>query len=390
MGDEIMLDSIKKNIVQSRNQKELEIILAKEDFIQVNNKFPKKNNRVIFYLRRMLPHSGGYTSILRLGTELEKNGFKVFYAILSSQQNQKDAIKCATINLKKYKGKIIKADDISSDYDDIIIATYWKTVYQIKSYKGYKMYFVQDFEPYFTVFGEEYLLTLKTYELGFHIVSLGGWNESMIKKNAHINGKLDIIDFPFEPTEYVLKKRNYQHYKNKKNFTIAAFIKNDQKRIPNIIQNILTNLENEFKKNGYILKIKYFGINKKLKLKNGENLGILSKEELANLYENTDFGICGSMTNVSLVPYEMLAKGLPLIEFKEGTFQFFFPDNTAIITNFSYVDLYNKLIDVINNPSILELYQKNALDFLKNLSWEKTGKQFVNILKGCKNGRGQS
>ncbi|MFQ6793629.1 MAG: hypothetical protein ACLRT4_12710 [Thomasclavelia sp.] len=127
-----------------------------------------------------------------------------------------------------------------------------------------------------------------------------------------------------------------------------------------------------------------------MKLKNGENLGILSKEELANLYENTDFGICGSMTNVSLVPYEMLAKGLPLIEFKEGTFQFFFPDNTAIITNFSYVDLYNKLIDVINNPSILELYQKNALDFLKNLSWEKTGKQFVNILKGCKNGRGQS
>lgn len=379
-----MLNNIKRTIIQSKNQKELETILANEDFIPVNNNFPKKINHVIFYLRRVLPHSGGYTSILRLGTELEKNGFNVYYAILSSKQNQEDAMKCAAINLKNYQGKIIKADSISSNENDIIIATYWKTVFQIKSLKGYKMYFVQDFEPYFTVFGEEYLLTLKTYELGFHMISLGGWNKSMIEKNAYINGKLDIIDFPFEPSEYVLKKRDYQQYKNKKNFTIAAFIKTDQKRIPNVIQSMLVNLEKEFLKNGYVLKVKYFGVDKKMKLKNGENLGMLNKEDLANLYEEADFGICGSMTNVSLVPYEMLAKGLPLIEFEEGTYQFFFPDKTAIITNFSYVNLYSKLIHAINNPDILELYQKNALEFLKNLSWEKTGKQFVKILEGCK------
>lgn len=382
-----MLNNIKRTIIQSKNQKELEMILANEDFMPVNNNFPKKINRVIFYLRRMLPHSGGYTSILRLGTELEKNGFNVYYAILSSRQNQEDAMKCAAINLKNYQGKIIKADSISSNENDIIIATYWKTVFQIKSLKGYKMYFVQDFEPYFTVFGEEYLLTLKTYELGFHMISLGGWNKSMIEKNAYINGRLDIIDFPFEPSEYVLKKRDYQQYKNKKNFTIAAFIKTDQKRIPNVIQSMLVNLEKEFLKNGYTLKVKYFGVDKKMKLKNGENLGMLNKEELANLYEEADFGICGSMTNVSLVPYEMLAKGLPLIEFEEGTYQFFFPDKTAIITNFSYVNLYSKLIHAINNPDILELYQKNALEFLKNLSWEKTGKQFVKILEGCKDDR---
>lgn len=382
-----MLNSIKRTIVQNRNKKELEMILAKEDFVPINSNFPKKINRIIFYLRRMLPHSGGYTSILRLGTELEKDGFTVYYAILSNHQNKDDAIKCAKINLKNYQGKIVKADDITSNSNDIIIATYWKTVFQMKSYKGYKMYFVQDFEPYFTVFGEEYLLTLKTYELGFHMISLGDWNKYMIEKNVLINGKLDTIDFPFEPSEYTLKRRNYQSYKDKKNFMIAAFIKTDQKRIPNVIQNMLVNLEKEFLKNGYELKVKYFGIDKKTKLKNGENLGMLNKEELANLYEEADFGICGSMTNVSLVPYEMLAKGLPLIEFEEGTYKFFFPNETAIITNFSYVNLYNKLIHVINNPDILELYQKNTLKFLKNLSWEKTGKQFVRILEGCKDDR---
>ena len=81
-----MLNNIKRTIIQSKNQKELEMILANEDFMPVNNNFPKKINRVIFYLRRMLPHSGGYTSILRLGTELEKNGFNVYYAILQFEE----------------------------------------------------------------------------------------------------------------------------------------------------------------------------------------------------------------------------------------------------------------------------------------------------------------
>ena len=111
----------------------------------------------------------------------------------------------------------------------------------------------------------------------------------------------------------MFKNRDYNLYSKKKNFVLAAFIKPDQKRIPNVIQSMLTNLEKEFKKNGYELSIKYFGTNKKMKLKNGENLGMLNKEELANLYEDADFGICGSRTNVSLLysthlvkPYENL------------------------------------------------------------------------------------
>lgn len=382
-----MLNNVKRKAIQKKDRKEIETILDNEDFMPVENILPNEINRVIFYLRRVLPHSGGYTSILRLGTELSKNGYDVYYAILSTKQSVIDAKKCVSINLNSYQGTIIKSENIESTKNDIIIATYWKTVYQIKHFEGYKMYFVQDFEPYFTMFGEEYLLTLKTYELGFHMVSLGEWNKVMINKNTKTKGKLDFIDFPFEPSEYVFKNRDYNLYSKKKNFVLAAFIKPDQKRIPNVIQNMLTNLEKEFKKNGYELSIKYFGTNKKMKLKNGENLGMLNKEELANLYEDADFGICGSMTNVSLVPYEMLAKGLPLIEFEEGTYQFFFPNETAIITNFSYMNLYNKLVEAINNPDILEQYQKNSIVFLKNLSWKKTGKQFVNIMEGYKDDR---
>lgn len=383
-----MLNSIKKKIIQNKDKKEIETILCNEDFMPVNNVFPNKINRVIFYLRRILPHSGGYTSILRLGTEIEKNGYDVYYAILSNKQSLAEAKKNASTNLNVYRGTVIKASSIESTTEDIIVATFWKTVYQIKNLKGYKMYFVQDFEPYFTVFGEEYLLALKTYELGFHMISLGSWNKYMIEKNVRIKGILDTIEFPFEPSEYTLSKRDYTDYSYKKEFIIAAFIKEDNKRIPNVIQNLLGNLEKEFDKNRYKLNIKYFGVDKHSKLKNGENLGLLNKEQLSDLYEIADFGICGSMTNVSLVPYEMLAKGLPLIEFEEGTYSFFFPSHTAIITNFCYKYLFTQLMEAIKSPNVLEQYHENALAFLKNLSWKKTGKQFVKVVEGCKNERG--
>ena len=71
------------------------------------------------------------------------------------------------------------------------------------------------------------------------------------------------------------------------------------------------------------------------------------KSELLNLYNTSDFGLVASLTNISLVPYEMLATGLPIIEFKEGTFEYFFPENTAIITSFDYNDFYKKVKESI-------------------------------------------
>lgn len=38
-----------------------------------------------------------------------------------------------------------------------------------------------------------------------------------------------------------------------------------------------------------------------------------------------------SYTNISLVPYEMMATGLPLVELKEGTFTEFMPERSAVL-----------------------------------------------------------
>ena len=85
----------------------------------------------------------------------------------------------------------------------------------------------------------------------------------------------------------------------------------------------------------------------------------------------------------------MLATGLPVIEFKEGTFEYFFPENTAIITSFDYNEFYKQVKEVINNPKRLKDMNQNSIKFLKKLSWEKTTDEFVKILEGINERRGE-
>ena len=57
----------------------------------------------------------------------------------------------------------------------------WDSSYIVKKLPGYKMYFVQDYEPYFYPYGEKYILAKKSYELGLHMVTLGPWINKKIK-----------------------------------------------------------------------------------------------------------------------------------------------------------------------------------------------------------------
>lgn len=351
------------------------------DFKEVKNTSIKEVNRIIIVIPGMVKYSGGHTSILRLGTQLA-NEYEVIYASYITEDIV-DMKEAAVFNLENYKGEILNLTDIITTENDILIATFWESVYFIKNLKGYKMYFVQDYEPYFYEYGEDYILAENTYKLGLHVVSLGKWNVEKIKKlTDYKNTILDYIDFPYEKKEYVKISRDYNTYKEIKKIKLCVYVKAALKRAPYLIDTMLGHLKLKLKnEKGINLEITYFGNESYLKLENGQSLGKLDKKSLMELYHNSDFGMCASLTNISLVPYEMLATGLPLIEFEEGSFKDFFPEETAIITDFNYETLYRKLLMVLSDPEILE--QKNSIAFkiMKELSWDNSGKQFINIIK---------
>lgn len=354
--------------------------LSKYTTTVVKNVPPKQVKKITFVIERMSKFGGGQTSILRLGTKLTELGYEVSYVVYKNQSIA-EMQDCASSNLKGYKGTMHTNKELKTLKQDVVIASSWDTVSFAKKMNGYTMYFLQDFEPYFFPFGELFLLALKTYEQGLHMVSLGSWNKEMVEKNCKVISPLDTVDFPYERSEYPEVVRDYQGYSSKKEFLVAVYLKYYGKRLPCIIQYMLKQVKEEFLKDGITLNIKYYGEDKSFSTIAGENLGMLSKKQLFELYKKADFGMVASMSNVSLVPYEMLATGLPLIEFEDGTFPYFFPENSAILTSISYKDLYHKMKEAILNPSILEEMHMNSKKHLETLSWDKTAKQFSDILE---------
>ena len=355
-------------------------ILKMESFEPITNNVPAKIKNIAIVVPTLKKYAGGHTSILRLGTCLAENNYNVTYVSFHNQ-DIRQMRHVALDNLPGVKGNFKKYWDAINERYDVCIATSWESVYWSKQLDGYKMYFVQDFEPYFFKLSERYLLAKKTYELGFHIVSLGGWNVKKIQEHCLIKGKISYIDFPYEPSEYKSIPRNFGAYAEKKVVNIAVYSKEEGKRIPNLLQGILKKASTELEQDGINLKIKFFGFKKNHKLIIGENCGKLNKRELVQLYEKSDFGMVASMSNISLVPYEMIAVGLPVIEFVEGSYADFLPEDSAILIDYNYKTLVVAIKNALKHPEQIEKMTQKASIAIASLSWKRTGKEFVEILR---------
>ena len=367
------LDKHERGIISS--------VLTSKDFGQVIVNSKVENiNRIGIILLSIEKFEGGETSVLRLGTGLANLGYDVSYVIYG-KQSIAELEENAKHNLSTYKGKIIKAKEVSYNSFDVVVATSWVSVYKATGFNAYKMYFVQDYEPYFFKLNERYLLAKLTYEIGLHIVSLGKWNLKQIKRECQTTSELDYIDFPYEKSEYSRIERNYKDYSRKKSFRLAVYIKEDGKRIPNIVQYILKNASDELKSKGFDLDICFFGLNKRYRTIVGKNLGKLNKEELAELYKKSDFGMVASMSNISLVPYEMLSTGLPIFEFRDGSFLDFFNEKCAILLDYNSKTFVNRFLEVVSNPEKISFMINESSQIMNNLSWENSCRQFANIME---------
>lgn len=217
------------------------------------------------------------------------------------------------------------------------------------------------------------------------MVSLGEWNKAQIIRDCGQQGKtIDVVSFPYDSEGYELFPRDYNSYSDKKKITLAVYLKYYGKRLPNLIPYMLENTSNILKQQGIELEVLYFGEAKTFSPKGGRNLGQLSRDELKELYKKADFGMVASMSNISLVPYEMHAAGLPVIEFADGSYPFFFDTDTAILTRIGEKDIAELLLSAIKNPEKLKEMQEKANDKLKGLGWERTGREFLEILRSVK------
>ncbi|MCO6542834.1 MAG: glycosyltransferase [Lactobacillus sp.] len=325
-------------------------------------------------------YNGGQTTMLHLGTLLAHSGYDVYYQSYVPQ-SQASLQNNAEFNYPNYQGTCLATDQLSQHQSDIWIATLWESAYIIKNLPGYKLYFIQDYEPYFYPFGDRSQLAQKTYELGLHMISLGPWCQKMIQANCQINSPLEQINFPVDLDRYPYSQREFNSYSHKKCFTLAVYTKfNSPRRAPINLELLLNNCTKILNNKGYQLEINYFGTDKSKTFINGHNLGKLTQPQMVSLYQQSDFGIAPSMTNFSLVPFEMMSTGLPFIDFQEGTGKYFIPNKCCFYTHFDENELADLLIKLSKNTNSLQQATNNARQHLYSITWEHTLRDILNIL----------
>jgi glycosyltransferase involved in cell wall biosynthesis len=207
---------------------------------------------------------------------------------------------------------VLGTDAISSC--DILCATSWRTAYAVQENRrkaAQLFYFVQDIESLFFPMGDDYLRAENTYRLGFSHITYGPWCKKILRERC--KAKAESIPFSLDKTIYY--PRAVDKGKTKR---VLFFSRPEMTR-----RCFWLGLEAlaTFHRRNPEVHITLFGSEE---IKNHhipfphENRGVLGKEELARLYSSADVGIAFSTTNPSLVPFEMMACGCPVVDLDYG------------------------------------------------------------------------
>ncbi len=104
-----------------------------------------------------------------------------------------------------------------------------------------------------------------------------------------------------------------------------------------------------------------------------EQLGVEAPDRLRRLYNEATVGLSLSLTNSSLIPGEMLACGLPVVELSGRACESIFGADGSVITlaRDDPADIARKLSDLLDDPERRERLSAAGEDFVRDRTWER-------------------
>ncbi|MGH7842549.1 MAG: rhamnan synthesis F family protein [Candidatus Binataceae bacterium] len=263
-------------------------------------------------------------------------------------------------------------DDTRQITGDVIIATDCWTVYPAISTANFKerFYFIQDYEPSFHPAGENYLVAEQTYRMGLCGLCAGDWLTQKMQRFGMWVRKWDLaVDRDF----YFLESNGERDYSSAQEIRVAFYAR---AYTPRRAKRLGVAAFEKLQRRGFRFRVMMFGEDpaNDTYTFNCEERGILTPENLAELYRECHIGVVFSTTNYSLVPLEMMACELPAVEidtectraiFKDGEVSFATPDPGNIAD----------AIEALTRNADLRVSQtEKARKFVSDLNWENSAR----------------
>lgn len=315
---------------------------------------------------------GGHQNIFRFIGYLDKMGHKNNIYLYSTTDDM--TIAQAKDNVASYSSAknltFKRLDDTVADAD-VIFATGWETAYPVFNTKtdAQKMYFVQDFEPYFYPMGTNYVLAENTYKFGFHGITAGGWLSSKLSKDYGM--VCDHYDFG-------ANKDLYKHTNNKKRKEIFFYARPVTERRGFDLGIMALEIFHKAMPD-YTINLAGWDVSEWNVPFPYINHTALKLDELPALYNGSAAALVISLTNMSLLPLELLACGtIPVVN--DAPNNRLVSDNPFIAyTESSPQALADALIETVKRTD-LPSYAKKASASVAADGWDVAGERFLSVL----------
>ncbi|MNJ13173.1 D-inositol-3-phosphate glycosyltransferase [compost metagenome] len=309
--------------------------------------------------------SGGHLNIFRFMRHLGQQGFTNRVIIVEDDGEQSvDRMKSTILDWFGVENVEVCYINAPVPSAAVSIATSWQTAYAVNniSAKTHKCYFVQDYEPWFYPAGTEYALAEQTYRFGFHGFTAGSWLSSLL--NQQFGMQATALGFSYDRALYKphstadrgATKRVFFYVRPptaRRAFDLGILVLAElAKRIPDITVVMA----------GWDVHHYAFPFD-------CDHAGLKNPEQLAELYSSCDAALVLSLTNLSLLPLEIMACGVPVVSNRAECTEWLLNDDIAMLAEPTVDALADALEKVLRSPELAQQIKENAFAFADSASW---------------------
>jgi hypothetical protein len=246
------------------------------------------------------PGSGGHTTIFRLVQALEAAGHRCFLYLYDTGVGSL-AEREAVIRgwWPQVRAEVRRVDDGLPDMD-AWVATAWQTAHVLARHdtmRGKRFYLAQDYEPYFYGRGAEHALAEDTYRFGFRMLTIGGMIAEELQKRFGVAST--VLPFGCDHDVYRLTDTGPRN-------EVVFYARPGAPRRGYELGVLALA---EFARRRPHVVINTFGVQARGLPFPARVHAQLTPVELNEMYNRCAAGLALSFTNISLIPYELLAAG---------------------------------------------------------------------------------
>lgn len=336
------------------------------------------NNTINWVIPPFGKGSGGHLNIFRFIFNLEKMGFVCRIIIVfepqpsSAEQAAKEIADwffplaaCVCLGIENAPPACYT------------VATEWRTAYWVRNFAAtrHRCYFVQDFEPWFYPAGSEFIFAEETYRFGFVGITAGGWLKE--KLASEYGMETHAVGFSYDKEIYhqiprraeIENKRVFFYARpptSRRAFELGLLVLDEvSKRIPNV-EIVFAGWDIS----SYAVPFKH------------TNAGLLSLKALPDLYSQCDVALVLSLSNLSLLPLELMACGTPVVSNQAPWTEWLLNKNNARLAPTTVVDLADAVCAVLSDSAEADRLRAGGFATVAVTDWYSEACKMADILRG--------